>query len=167
MTAPDSPADTRTSFETGHRPPSRMARRLLLVILLLFAIGFLLYQSGTFTPRPKIALVTANQGPFWDMVVHGAQDAAERQKVKLTVIRSDGNEDKQTAALKAIAGHHFDGVAVSPNNGQAQAGVLADIGSESPLITYDSDVGISNRLCFIGTDNYDAGRTAAQYLKQA
>ena len=57
-------------------------------------------------------------------------------------------------------GKGYDGVAISPNDPPRQASALADIAADTNgnLITFDSDSTVSRRLCFIGTDNYDAGR---------
>ena len=58
-------------------------------------------------------------------------------------------------------------MAVSPNDPVRQAQALAELAGEAKLVTFDSDSPVSNRICFIGTDNYDAGRTAGQHMKQA
>jgi ribose transport system substrate-binding protein len=64
-------------------------------------------------------------------------------------------------------GKGFDGIAISPNDPPRQAAALAEIAAEANLVTFDSDSNVSRRLCFIGTDNYDAGRMAGQQIRQA
>src|SRR5436189_5241842 len=45
--------------------------------------------------------------------------------------------------------------------------MLAEIASKTNLITFDSDTPVAGRLCFIGSDNYDAGRMCGQQIRQA
>ncbi len=170
MTTTDAPSAAATpSAAPAADPPrsSRTARRLIVFLVLLIALMFLGYSAGLFTPRPKVALVTASQGAYWDLVIKGAQHAAERHKVNLAVVQSKGDEASQTQAIRSLLGKGFDGIAISPNDPPRQAAALADIAAECNLVTYDSDSNVSRRLCFIGTDNYDAGRMAGQQIRQA
>ena len=160
-----SPASTAAPAESPHS--SRAARRLIVFLALLIALMFLGYQAGLFKPRPKIALVTASQGAYWDLIIKGAQSAADRHKVNLAILQAKGDEPSQTQAIKNLIGKGFDGVAVSPNDPPRQAAALAEIAAEANLVTFDSDSNVSRRLCFIGTDNYDAGRMAGQQIRQA
>lgn len=152
---------------TDSPPRPRTARKIMLVLLFLIACTLLLWSTGALEPRPRVALITAGQGPYWDLIVRGAQDSASRQKLRLDVFRPKPDEPSQTAAIKNLIGKGYAGVAVSPNDPIRQAAVLSDLGAEMPLVTFDSDSPISNRLCFIGTDNYDAGRMAGQHLREA
>ena len=158
-----------TTDATTTAPPrsSRTARRLIFILSALIALTLIGYYAGLFKPRPKVALVTASQGAYWDLIIKGAQNAAERHEVNLIVISSKGDEASQTQAIKSLVGKGYDGVAISPNDPPRQAAVLAEIASEADLITFDSDSNVSRRLCFIGTDNYDAGRMAGQQIRQA
>ena len=145
----------------------RTARVVILLLLLFIALMLLLWFGGVLKPRPRVALVTAGQGPYWDMVVRGARDAAARHDLRLDVIRPSSDEPSQTAALRDLIGKGYDGVAVSPNDPPRQAAVLADLGAEAVLVTFDSDSPVANRLCFIGTDNYEAGRLAGKHIAEA
>ena len=119
----------------------------------------------------KLAMVTAGStGTYWELIERGAKDAADRYNVNLTVIHpSSSDEPSQTTAIQALMGKGYDGVAISPNDPPRQASALADIAADTNgnLITFDSDSAVSRRLCFIGTDNYDAGRVCAEYIRQA
>ena len=146
---------------------SRTARRLLVLLVLLICAMLLLYAAGVFRPRPKIALVTASTGPYWDLIIKGARHAADRHKVSLTILESRGDELSQSEAIRGLIGQGYDGVAISPNDPPRQAAVLAEIAAEADLVTFDSDSNVSRRLCFIGTDNYDGGRMAGQQIRLA
>ena len=150
--------------ETG-RP--RTGVGVLLVILAVAAVVGALWAMGTFTPRPRVALVTASQGPYWDLIIKGAREAAQRHNVRLDVIASDGSEGGQTSALQRLADQDYAGVAISPNDPLRQARLLAAIGAKTNLVTYDADLPVSRRLCFVGTDNYEAGRMCGQQVRRA
>jgi ribose transport system substrate-binding protein len=159
-----------TTSPAAPRSSSRTARFLIVVLLLFIVVTFALWMGGALQPRPRLALVTAgSSGNYWDMIIRGAKDAAARYDVGLDVITPKSDEPSQTAAIQALVGTHLDGVAISPNDPPRQAAALADIAQDTQgnLITFDSDSPVSRRLCFIGTDNYDAGRVCAEYVKQA
>jgi ribose transport system substrate-binding protein len=158
---------------TEAAPPARPARRtsvrrILIYLLVAFIlILLLLWQTGALRPQPKVALVTASSGPYWDFIVQGARDAANRYHVKLAVIRPKADEPSQTQAIQGLIGKGFDGVAISPNDPPRQAAVLAQIATQMPLVTYDSDSQVAGKICFIGTDNYDAGWNAGELVRKA
>jgi ribose transport system substrate-binding protein len=74
----------------------------------------------------------------------------------------------QTQAVQDLLKEgHYDGIGISPINPIPQAVMLADVASNTTLVTFDSDSPVARRLCFVGTDNYAAGRHLAEYAKQA
>jgi ribose transport system substrate-binding protein len=160
-------APTSAAAEPQPQPQSRTARRLIVLLVFIIALMLLGYSAGMFKPRPKIALVTASQGAYWDLIIKGAQNAAERHKVNLAIVKAKGDEPSQTQSIRDLVGKGFDGVAISPNDPQRQAAALAEIAAEADLVTFDSDSNVSRRLCFIGTDNYDAGRMAGKEIRSA
>jgi ribose transport system substrate-binding protein len=150
--------------ETSTRPRTMHLIPYLIVVVLL--IGFAIYYyTSNVQSRPRLAMVTASSGPYWDLIIRGAKDAAEKYNANLDVITPPSNLQAQSDALRALVGKNYGGVAVSPNDPVRQADVLSDLAGETKLVTFDSDSPISNRICFIGTDNYDAGRTAAQHIR--
>jgi ribose transport system substrate-binding protein len=151
-------ADTSTRPRNVHLIP------YLIVIALLIGMGIYFYTTAL-QPRPHLAMVTASSGPYWDLIIRGAKDAADKYNSQLEIITPPSDLSAQTDALRGLIGKGYAGVAVSPNDPVRQADVLSDIGADSKLVTFDSDSPVSNRICFIGTDNYDAGRTAAQHIR--
>ncbi len=152
------------------RGRSKSARVLIVVLLLFLAVTWFFWYGGKLQPQARVALVTAAQdGNYWNLIVHGAQDAAKRYNIDLTVIRPKPDEPSQTAAIQSLIGHGLDGAAISPNDPQRQAAALADVANDTSgnLITFDSDSAVSRRLCFIGTDNYDAGQQCAELIRKA
>ena len=74
---------------------------------------------------------------------------------------------EQSADLRKVVADGYDGIAVSPDDAELELNALDNAAAKSTLITVDTDCPLSNRLCFIGSDNYEAGRACADLVKQA
>src|SRR3954447_20683665 len=146
------PAGTSTHPSTGSGASASRATGLwvLLVAGAILVVRGILWYEGAFTPKPRVALVTASAGPYWDLIVKGAQDAADRHGVRLEVVRPPSDEPSQSKAIQSLIGQGYDGVAVSPNDATRQARLLAELGAKSNLVTFDADAPIARRLCFVG-----------------
>jgi ribose transport system substrate-binding protein len=59
------------------------------------------------------------------------------------------------------------GIALSPKDPENMTALLDKVASRAVLITHDSDAPKSKRLCYVGMDNYDAGRMCGVLVKQA
>lgn len=152
-----------------HRPPLKDRNFLLVALLLpiLVAVG-VLWFTGVLKPAPRIAIVTAGSNPYWEGVIRGAQDAAKHYDVNLTVIRGTGDEAEQSRAVRQLLDDgSLDAMAVSPNDERVQTGLLREVASRMPLVTFDSDAPDSSRLWFVGTDNYFAGWLCGNTIRQA
>jgi ribose transport system substrate-binding protein len=159
---------TDSTMAQTSRPSRPFAGSLAWLLLLLVAALAVFWYAGLLTPRPRVALVTSGEGPYWDLVIAGAREAAEQYDVHLTVAKSPTDSAAQVERLRAIlASGRYDGIAVSPINPLAESAVLAEVASRSTLITIDSDSPLSPRLCFVGTDNYHAGRLCGDQVRRA
>jgi ribose transport system substrate-binding protein len=111
-------------------------------------------------PTEKYILVADNvKIPYWQAAVAGLNHAASEMKVKSEVQGPDGHDPhgEHDAFQRALA-EKPTGILVSA----ADASVIgpdinAAVGQHIPVITIDSDAPDSNRLFFVGTDNYNAG----------
>jgi ribose transport system substrate-binding protein len=159
-----SPSDVGHAHSTAHHGGHGFAK-LGITAIFLAIIGGILWYAGVFKSQPKVAIVTASQGQYWDLIVRGAQDAADKYHLRLTVVSPKSTD--QTQAIRDLVGKGYDGIAISPNDPLNQAPTLVDVANDTNLITFDSDSPVSKRLCYVGTDNYDAGRTAGQQVKLA
>jgi ribose transport system substrate-binding protein len=71
----------------------------------------------------------------------------------------------QVQILESLMTRHVNGIAISPNDPDGvTATINRAIESGIPVITFDSDAPQSKRLCYVGTDNYTAGRTAGREM---
>jgi len=62
---------------------------------------------------------------------------------------------------------NVDGIAISPKDPANQKEMLNDAAAKTVLVTQDSDAPESNRACYVGTNNFDAGKAAGELIKQA
>ncbi len=138
---------------------------LLVVAIVAAAVYFMPRNPTPEGFSPRIALVTADSDPYWDIVILGAEEAAQRSNAQLEIIKGSGSPSEQTTIISRLDG--FDAIAVSPVDGDKQGVLLRELARQMPLVTIDSDSSISERLCFVGTDNYIAGRRCGQLIKQA
>ncbi|HSB27590.1 MAG TPA: sugar-binding protein, partial [Pyrinomonadaceae bacterium] len=59
------------------------------------------------------------------------------------------------------------GIAISPVDPANQSPMLNRAAAQALVVTQDSDAPNSNRTCYIGTDNVEAGRQAGRLVKEA
>jgi ribose transport system substrate-binding protein len=137
------------------------------VLVTLILIGLLAWNLGLFKRAPRVVIITSGEGHYWDAVENGANRAADDYGVKLTVIRCKSELLPQLDAIKQATGDRYDAIAISPINPDGEATLMADVGAKMPLVTLDSDSPVARRICFIGTDNYDAGRLCGQMVRDA
>src|SRR4051812_20183793 len=93
-----------TASHTTPAPAARPGMWVVLVGLAILLIAGILWYEGAFNPRPRVALVTASAGPYWDLIVKGAQDAADRHGVRLEIVRPPSDEPSQSKAIKSLIG---------------------------------------------------------------
>lgn len=130
------------------------------------AVGLPLAGCDRSSGKPKVAYVTNGVDPFWDIAAKGAQDAAAKFNVDLQIIMpADSGDQKQKIEDLLVRG--VDGIAISPIDAANQTPSINEWAAKTRIITQDSDAPESNRLMYIGVDNYEAGRMCGQLLKEA
>lgn len=118
--------------------------------------------------RRSVAFVTNQIADFWRIADAGAHDAAREFDLDVTVVmppeatavvQKQKVEDLLTSGVQAIA--------ISPLDADNQVDWLNTIAQKVPLITHDSDAPGSERLMYIGMDNYAAGRQCGELVVKA
>jgi ribose transport system substrate-binding protein len=137
----------------------------LRILVTLILLGLIAWNLGLFRRSPRVAIITSGEGHYWDPVETGANRAADDYDVKVTVIRCKSDLLAQLDAIKQAMSDRYDAIAVSPINPSGEATLMADIATRVPLVTLDSDSPVARRVCFVGTDNYDAGRLCGQMVR--
>ena len=117
--------------------------------------------------KSDFAYVTNGVDPFWDLCAAGVRIAEKEFGVKCEVHMPTKGVVDQKRILEAMVANGVKGIAVSPVDPDNQTGHLNEIAQVTKLITHDADAPESDRLVYIGTDNYKAGRALGQLVKEA
>src|SRR5215471_9639036 len=107
----------------------------------------------------KIAFVTNNASEFWKIAAAGVRKYEAEGKVQVDIkMPPNGTTAEQNQILEDLSSQGYDAIAVSAIAPNDQVPVLNRVAEKSKLITFDSDAPKSNRLLYIGTNNYEAGK---------
>src|ERR1043165_5618763 len=119
--------------------------------------------------KHKLAFVTNNASDFWTIARKGTEKAAkEIPDIDVEFrITSDGTAAEQQRVVDDLLAKGVNGIAISPVDPANQSPMLNRAASQALVVTQDSDAPSSNRTCYIGTDNVEAGRQAGKLLKEA
>ena len=123
-------------------------------------------QAGT-VASPRLAYVTNGVADFWTIAKAGADAAGVDQGAEVDVLMPTGGVTDQKRMLEDLVTRQVDGIAVSPIDPGNQVDVIDAAAARTPVITHDSDAPGSARRCYIGMDNYDAGRMCGRLVKEA
>jgi ribose transport system substrate-binding protein len=115
----------------------------------------------------KLAFVTNNASEFWKIAAAGVKKYEQESKVQVDIkMPSNGTTEEQNQILENLSSQGYDAIAVSAIAPADQVPVLNRVAQKSQVITFDSDAPKSNRLLYIGTNNYEAGKAlGAQIVK--
>ena len=113
----------------------------------------------------KLAFVTNNTSEFWKIAAAGVHKYEKEGKVQVDIkLPPNGTPEDQNQILQNLSSQGYDSIAVSVIAPNDQTGVLNKIAEKSQLITFDSDAAKSNRLLYIGTNNYQAGKALGKEI---
>jgi ribose transport system substrate-binding protein len=150
-----------------HAPQKRTGTRVWLLVLIAI-IAAAVWYSIAYERTPRVVLITSGDGPYWDPVIQGAQDAAKEFDVKLEVERIKSDPYVQADVIKKrMAEHGLDGIAISPLNASIQANLARRRRREQDAGHARLRRARHGPLLFVGTDNYAAGRAAGENVKAA
>jgi ribose transport system substrate-binding protein len=117
--------------------------------------------------RVTVAVVTNNPEQFWNICEAGANKAAKEHNVELIFRRpSPGTVAAQMDIVNALVKQEISGLALSVLDPVEQTPDLKRIAGKLNFITMDNDAEKSNRLCYVGTENYSAGRAVGKMVKE-
>ncbi|HEY3265282.1 MAG TPA: substrate-binding domain-containing protein [Armatimonadota bacterium] len=113
----------------------------------------------------KFQIVSNAKSPFWDPVKIGMDRQAAAEGATASMAAPDRLEvPLQRRLLEAALAKGVDGIAVSAIDAQALKPIINEIMDKGappiPIICVDSDSPESNRLAYIGTNNFAAGQAA-------
>lgn len=119
------------------------------------------------TSKATVAFVTNNPDPFWSIVESGCRKAEKETGVEVVFKKpSSGNAAEQKEIIDGLVTQGVKAISVSvidPNNQSADIDAVA---AKVPFLAVDNDAPQTKRQCYIGTDNYLAGRAAGKLVKE-
>ena len=115
--------------------------------------------------RPlKLAFVTNNTSEFWKIAANGVHKYEAEGKVQVDIKMPNGKTEEQNQILENLVSQGYDAIAVSVIAPKDQVPVLNRAAEKTRLITFDSDAAASKRLLYVGTINYEAGKTLGERI---
>jgi ribose transport system substrate-binding protein len=124
-------------------------------------------SGGGKSAKPHVAYVTNGVDSFWVIAEAGAKAGGKMYNADVEVHMPAQGVDSQKRIVEDLMTRGVDGIAISPIDGENETGLLNQAAERTRLITQDSDAPKSNRLMFIGVDNYDAGRMCGALVREA
>ena len=117
--------------------------------------------------RKKVAFVTNGVASFWTIASAGVKAAAEKTGVDAeTLMPVEGISD-QKRMIEDLLTRGVDGIAVSAIDPANQTELINTAAKRTKVITHDSDAPKSDRLLYIGMDNYAAGLLCGDLVREA
>ncbi len=122
---------------------------------------------GQSEPALSLAILAPGASDFWTIVEAGARQASRDFHVTCAVIApSQIGATEQKTRLEDLLARGIHGIAFAPVDPVNQTEAINKAAAQTLLITTDTDAPASNRLCYVGTDNFAAGRMAGDQLKK-
>ena len=123
-------------------------------------------SNSTSDGTPNFAFITNGVADFWEHAQAGAEMAGAELGVDVSVIMPSSITD-QTRKIQDLLTRGTDGIAISPIDPENQVQTINEAAAQTNLITHDSDAPQTNRLVYIGMDNYEAGLMCGRTLRDA
>lgn len=158
-----------------------MIKRISCLFLALAAIILAVDGNGTSNTRGsasaatdsgkkwKLAFVTNNASDFWTICRAGCNKAAlDNPNIDVDFeILGDATAAGQTRVIDDLLARGVDGIALSPVDPTNETPMLNDAAKQALIFCADSDAADSDRTCYIGTNNFNAGKQAGGLIKEA
>ena len=114
-----------------------------------------------------MAYVTNCVASFWVIAQAGVEQGGKEFDADVEVLMPTEGITDQTRMIEDLITKGVDGIAVTAIDPDNQIDLLNKTAKYTHLITHDSDAPKANRECYIGMDNYLAGRLCGDLVKEA
>lgn len=105
---------------------------------------------------------------YWQMHKAGAEDAADKLGITLDVLgpADETKFEEQVKIVEDQIASGADALIIAPSLPEAMLPILTQANNQSiPVVLADADVEeFEDKVTFIGTENYDAGKLAGEYI---
>ena len=113
----------------------------------------------------KLAFVTNNASDFWKKAEAGVKRFHDETGIQVDFKQpSSATVTEQNNILNDLLTQGYDGIAISVISPEEQAREINKATDQTNIIAVDSDCPNSNRLQYIGTDNYQAGKALGERI---
>ncbi len=114
---------------------------------------------------PKFAFITNNASEFWKIASAGIHKYEAESGIHVDIrMPPTGTVEEQNGFLENLTTQGYNGVAISVIAPDDQVDEVNKAAAKLNLICHDSDAPKSNRLFYIGTNNFEAGRVLGQQI---
>jgi ribose transport system substrate-binding protein len=135
-----------------------------LAICIFAILGFAKLKPGQ---KPRVAYVTNGIASFWVIAEAGVKAGGEKYGAIATAYMPAEGIADQKRIIEDLLTRGVDGIAISPIDPANQSDLINQACQATKVITHDSDAPGTKRLCYIGMDNYTAGRMCGKLVKEA
>ena len=151
------------TLTTGHP----LAAYALLPLLLLGCSRSENASDDASSDRPSVRYITNGVASFWVIAEAGVKQGGKEFDADVqTLMPAEGISDQKRMIEDSIS-KGVDGIAVSPIDPENQIELINKACKYTNVITHDSDAPGSDRLCYIGMDNYLAGGMCGDLVREA
>ncbi|MCM3654485.1 sugar ABC transporter substrate-binding protein [Metabacillus litoralis] len=142
---------------------------IFVLIIVAFSASFIFFITKKVEEeKPKVVVVLKElDNQYWQIVKAGAEKGFQDFDINGEVIESSDNlgHDNQVDILKKVLIEKPDVLVVSPGESAQHMSILEKfIDRKIPVLLVDTDVPLTNKSSYIGTDNYELGRMAGALL---
>ncbi|HEX4052702.1 MAG TPA: sugar-binding protein [Tepidisphaeraceae bacterium] len=126
-------------------------------------------SSATAQKKIRLAFITNNAADFWTICRAGCNKAAQENPdidVDFQML-ADASAAGQVRVIDDLLSRGVQGIALSPVDPTNETPKLNETAKSVVVFCADSDAPKSDRSCYIGTNNIDAGKQAGELIKQA
>lgn len=118
--------------------------------------------------KVRIVLVTNGTSPFWDPMEAGMRRAAEELGCEAISRRPQTDSPAlQRQIIEEYQAQRVDGIGISVIESETVGPLIDELmKSGIKVITFDSDAAGSQRIAYIGTNNFEAGKAAGEAAKR-
>jgi len=148
---------------------TRRAKSFTLVVSLVFIFVVLFSAGSVYAEQQTYAMVVFLKGSeFFNWAYGGMQDAAKLLGADIkTELRGPATWDasQEARAIEQLIAKGVNGIIVTAGDATTlNPAIDKAVARGIPVITFDSDAPESKRLCFAGTNNYEAGKVAGKAM---
>ena len=122
-------------------------------------------SKDTKAASPKLAFVPNNPSEFWKIAQAGLKKFTSETGVPVTMeTPTNGKVEEQNQIIENLLSQGYNGISVSVLAPDDQIAELNRACKKAHVICHDSDAPKSERLAYVGTDNYAAGKKLGEAI---